>query len=186
MGYFAASIDGDDAQPVEDFSLPPAANTPRGALTGKVTDQDTSAAVAGLTVGFGGHASGFAGDLQATTAADGTYTISGIIPGTYAKVFARGAGYDIQTATLSIPSHTVVKNWSVRKDWAASSGGGSVVSFTGPDYTAFGCGPAKLIDQSQMIGWGSDVARRRAADRAAPLRRRGHLGSGDQPVRDLR
>jgi len=156
MGYFAAALNGDDAQPVEDFSTPPAANTPRGTLTGKVTDSDTGAAVAGLTVGFGGHASGFAGDLRATTAADGSYTISAILPGTYAKVFARGAGYDQQVTTLSIPSHPVVKNWSVRKDWAASSGGGSVVSFTGPDYTPQ-CGPAFLIDQSQSSGWGSDV-----------------------------
>jgi hypothetical protein len=158
MGYFAAAIDGDDAAPVEDFSVPPAANTPRGSLTGTVTDQDTGLAAAGLTVGFGGHASGFAGDLQATTAADGTYTISGIIPGTYAKVFARGAGYDQQVATLSISSHTVTKDWVVRRDWAAASGGGSVVDFTGPDYTPYACGPAKLIDQSQLSGWGSDVA----------------------------
>jgi extracellular elastinolytic metalloproteinase len=158
MGYFAAAVDGDDTQPVEDFSMPPSPNTPRGTLTGKVTDADFGTPVAGLTVGFGGHASGFAGDLVTTTAADGGYTISGILPGTYAKVFARGAGYDQQVATLSIPSHTVVKNWSVRKDWAASSGGGSVVTFTGPDYTPFSCGPGKLIDQSQVSSWVSDVA----------------------------
>lgn len=157
MGYFAAAVDGDDSQPVEDFSMPPAANSPRGSLTGKVTDQDTGAAVAGLSVGFGGHASGFAGSYETVTAADGTYTISGILPGTYAKVFARGAGYDTVVKTLSIPSHAVTQNWTVRKDWAASSGGGSVVSFTGPDYTP-DCGPAKLIDQSQVGGWGSDVA----------------------------
>ncbi|MCO8276137.1 M36 family metallopeptidase [Actinoplanes sp. TRM 88003] len=158
MGYFAASIDGDDAQPVEDFSLPPSANTPRGTLKGKATDADTGAAVAGLTVAFGGHASGFAGDYRATTAADGSYSISGIIPGTYAKVFARGSGYDIVVKTLSINSGTKTENWSVRKDWAASSGGAGIVSFTGPDYTPFGCGPAQLIDQSQISGWGSDVA----------------------------
>ncbi|WP_250030465.1 M36 family metallopeptidase [Paractinoplanes maris] len=158
MGYFAASIDGDDAQPVEDFSTPPSANTPRGTLKGKATDSDTGAAVAGLTVAFGGHASGFAGDYRATTAADGTYAISGIIPGTYAKVFARGAGYDIVVKTLSINSGTKTENWSVRKDWAASSGGAGIVSFTGPDYSSFGCGPAQLIDQSQIAGWGSDVA----------------------------
>jgi hypothetical protein len=157
MGYFAAAVDGDDSQPVEDFSMPPAANSPRGSLTGKVTDQDTGAAVAGLLVGFGGHASGFAGSYETVTAADGTYTISGILPGTYAKVFARGAGYDTVVKTLSIPSHAVTQDWTVRKDWAASSGGGSVVSFTGPDYTP-DCGPAKLIDQSQVGGWGSDVA----------------------------
>ncbi|WP_242546360.1 carboxypeptidase-like regulatory domain-containing protein [Amycolatopsis sp. MtRt-6] len=82
MGYFAAATDGDDIQPVEDFSMPPAADTPRGTLTGTVTDQDSGAPIAGVTVAFGGHASGFAGGLVATTAADGTYTISGILPGT--------------------------------------------------------------------------------------------------------
>ncbi|GAB2590329.1 hypothetical protein Aab01nite_40510 [Paractinoplanes abujensis] len=157
MGYFAAAIDGDDAQPVEDFSTPPSANTPRGTLKGKATDSDTGAAVAGLTVAFGGHASGFAGDYRATTGADGTYTISGIIPGTYAKVYARGAGYDQVVKTLSINSGTKTENWSVRKDWAASSGGASIVSFTGVDYTPYGCGPNELIDQSQLAGWGSEI-----------------------------
>jgi hypothetical protein len=157
MGYFAAAVDGDDSHPVEDFSMPPAANTPRGSLVGKVTDQDTGAAVAGLAVGFGGHASGFAGSYQTRTAADGTYAITGILPGTYAKVFARGAGYDTLVKTISIPSHAVTENWSVRRDWAASSGGGSVFSFTGPDYTP-DCGPPFLIDQSQVSGWGSDVS----------------------------
>ena len=157
MGYFAAAVDGDDSQPVEDFSTPPAPNTPRGTLTGKVTDQDSGAAIGGITVGFGGHASGFAGDYATTTAANGTYTISGILPGTYAKVFARGNGYDTVTRTLSIASHPQTADWQVRRDWASSSGGGSVVSFTGPDYTP-DCGPAKLIDQSQAGGWGSDIA----------------------------
>jgi extracellular elastinolytic metalloproteinase len=159
MGFFAASLDGDDAAPIEDFSTPPAANTPRGALTGKVTDSDTGLAVAGLTVGFGGHASGFASDYVDITSADGTYKISGILPGTYAKVFARGAGYDTVSRTVTIkPRVTTKVDWQVRKDWAASSGGGTVVSATGPDYTPYGCGPVKLIDQSQQSGWGSNVA----------------------------
>ena len=158
MGYFAAAIDGDDAQPVEDFSTPPAANTPRGTLTGTVTDQDTGAPVAGAQVGFGGHTSGFATDYADVTEADGTYTISGIIPGTYAKVFARGAGYDPKSQTLSVAARTQTVDWSLRRDWAATSGGSDVVSFTGPDYTPFGCGPVHLFDQSQTSGWGSDVA----------------------------
>jgi extracellular elastinolytic metalloproteinase len=157
MGYFAAATDGDDSRPVEDFTLPPSPHTPRGSLTGTVTDQDTGAPLAGLSVGFGGHASGFAGSYQAVTAADGRYTISGILPGTYAKVFARGAGYDLVVKTLSIPSHAVTEDWAVRRDWAASGGGGSVVRFTGPDYSPL-CGPGQLIDQSQSGGWGSDVA----------------------------
>jgi extracellular elastinolytic metalloproteinase len=158
MGFFAAAIDGDDSQPVEDFSTPPSASTPRGTLTGKVTDQDSGTPAGGLTIAFGGHASGFAGDYRATTAADGTYKISGIIPGTYAKVYARGAGYDQVVKTISVNSGTKTENWAVRKDWAASSGGATVVSFTGPDYTSFGCGPGSVIDQSQTAGWGSDVA----------------------------
>jgi extracellular elastinolytic metalloproteinase len=158
MGFFAASVDGDDPAPVEDFSLPPNPNTPRGSLTGKVTDQDTGAAVAGVEVGFGGHASNFAGDYQTTTAANGTYTITGIIPGTYAKVFVRGAGYDPTSQTLSIAARTNTVNWKVRRDWAASGGGSQVVTFTGPDYTIFNCGPARLFDQSQTSGWGSDIS----------------------------
>jgi hypothetical protein len=81
MGWFAASADGDDVGPVEDFSMPPAPNTPTGTLSGVVTDLDTGALVGGAVVGFGGHASGFAGDYAATTNPDGTYTISGILPG---------------------------------------------------------------------------------------------------------
>ncbi|GGK70455.1 M36 family metallopeptidase [Mangrovihabitans endophyticus] len=158
MGFFAASLDGDDAQPVENFSMPPSASTPRGSLTGTVTDADTGEPIGGVDVGFGGHASGFAGDYAATTAADGTYTISDIIPGTYAKVFARGNGYDPVTRTVSVNSRPTTADWQLRRDWAALSGGGEVVSATGPDYTPYGCGPPQLIDQSQASGWGSDVA----------------------------
>jgi extracellular elastinolytic metalloproteinase len=157
MGFFAASLDGGDAAPVEDFTLPPNPNTPRGTLTGTVTDTDSGTPAAGIEVGFGGHASNFAGDYQTTTAANGTYTITGILPGTYAKVFVRGAGYDPASQTLSIASRTNTVNWKVRRDWAASSGGSTVVTFTGPDYTVFGCGPGRLFDQSQSAGWGSDV-----------------------------
>ncbi len=157
MGYFAAAIGGDDTEPVEDFSMPPAADTPRGTLTGTVTDKDTGAPAGGLTISFGGHDSGFGGGLVATTATDGTYTISGILPGMYAKVSARGAGYDSDQKTLSIPSHLVNQDWTVRRNWAAATGGGSVVSFTGPDYTPR-CGPSGLIDQSHGQGWLTTVA----------------------------
>jgi extracellular elastinolytic metalloproteinase len=157
MGYFAAVTDGDDTEPVEDFSMPPAANTPRGTLTGTVTDRNTGAPAGGVTIAFGGHASGFAGGLVATTAANGTYTISGILPGTYAKVMARGGGYDPEQTTLSIPSHTLRQDWTVHRNWAAAAGGGSVVGFTGPDFSPR-CGPSKLIDQSRDSGWLSMVA----------------------------
>ncbi|GAB1690429.1 M36 family metallopeptidase [Krasilnikovia sp. M28-CT-15] len=157
MGYFAGAIDGDDAQPVEDFSLPPAPGTPRGTLTGKVTDADTKAPLAGAVVGFGGHASGFAGDYVATAAADGTYTITDILPGTYPKVFVRAPGYDTQSRTVSVAARANVADWSVRRNWASTGGGSKVSSFTGVDYTEYGCGPAALFDQSQGSGWVSDA-----------------------------
>ncbi len=155
MGFFAGAIDGDDATPVEDFSTPPPANTPRGALTGQVTDADSLAPVVGAVVAFGGHNSGFAGDYAATTDATGHYTIPGIIPGTYPKVFSKGPGFDLKSLTLSVASHTQTLNWTLRRDWAASAGGGSIVSATPPDFSGFGCGAAQLIDQSQGNGWAS-------------------------------
>jgi hypothetical protein len=153
MGFFASTVDGDDAKPVEDFSLPPAPGTPTGSLSGTVTDQDTHTPIAGAVVGFGGHASGFPGDFAAVTDAAGRYTINGILPGTYPSVFARADGFDRQAIPLSISSHPGVQNWSLRRDWAALSGGGSVTAFTGPDFTEFGCGPSGAIDQSVVDGW---------------------------------
>jgi hypothetical protein len=157
MGYFAGSVDGDDTAPVEDFSLPPRPGTPIGTLTGKVTDTDTGAPVAGATVAFGGHNSGFAGDYAAVTAADGTYSIPGIFAGTYPKVFAQGAGYDRVTRTVSVGSNGARADWEIRRDWAALAGGSQVTDANGVDFTDFGCGPAGMFDQSQGNGWSTDA-----------------------------
>ncbi|BFU43998.1 M36 family metallopeptidase [Krasilnikovia sp. MM14-A1004] len=157
MGYFAGAMDGTDTDVVEDFTLPPAANTPRGTVTGKVTDADTGAAVAGATVTFSGHTSGFANDYVTTTAADGTYTISRVLPGTYPKVYAKSAGYDSVIKTVSVGARTSRADWEVRRDWAAIAGGSSVDSFTGPDFTQYRCGPSYLFDQSYGSGWGSTM-----------------------------
>jgi hypothetical protein len=155
MGWFAGAVDGDDAAPVEDFSLPPRPGTPTGSLNGTVTDQDALTPVQGAVVGFGGHASGFPGDYAAITDAAGHYSITGILPGTYPTVFAKGAGFDRKTTTVSIGSRPSTLDWSLRRDWAALAGGGQVVAFDGPDFTPFGCGPAAAIDQSLGTGWGS-------------------------------
>ncbi|HEY7044220.1 MAG TPA: M36 family metallopeptidase [Nocardioidaceae bacterium] len=157
MGWFAAATNGDDARPVEDFSTPPPANTPRGTLTGVVTNQDTGEPIAGAVVGFGGHASGFGGDYAATTDANGQYAITGIIPGTYAKVFAQGPGFDPVVQTVSISSGTQSLDWTLRRDWAALGGGATVVDFNGADFSPFGCAPGNLFDQSQASGWVSDA-----------------------------
>ena len=41
----------------------------------------------------------------------------------------------------------------VRRDWAAYDGGGRIHAFTGPNFAAYGCGPAHAIDQSTATGW---------------------------------
>jgi hypothetical protein len=157
MGWFAASVDGDDTHPAEDFSTPPPANTPRGTLTGVVTDEATGAPAAGVVVGFGGHASGFGDDYAATTDANGEYTISGIIPGTYAKVFAKGGGFDQQVQTVSISSGSQSLDWALRRDWAALAGGATVVATNDDTGAPFGCGAAAMFDQSQGNGWSAEA-----------------------------
>jgi hypothetical protein len=46
-------------------------------------------------------------------------------------------------------------DFALRRDWAALGGGGEVVDFNGPDFSAFGCGPRQVIDQSLGVGWNS-------------------------------
>jgi extracellular elastinolytic metalloproteinase len=157
MGYFAAALSGDDTQPDEDFSLPPGPGTPRVTLTGKVFDDSTGTPVSGVTVSVSGHSSGFPGaDFSAVTEADGTYSIPGVPEGTYRKVYASGNGYEPKVRTIDVKSGSTGADWSLRRDWAASSGGASVADFTGTDNTQFGCGPVGLIDMASAV-WGSDA-----------------------------
>jgi extracellular elastinolytic metalloproteinase len=86
--------------------------------------------------------SGFAGDYAATTDANGSYTITGILPGTYPKVFSRRAGFDPIVRTVSVAARANTLDWALRRDSAASGGGGAIVAFTPPGYTDFGCGAA--------------------------------------------
>lgn len=154
MGFFAGTDDGDDTAPVENFAMPPGPNTPKGSLTGKVADSVTGAPLTGALVLFGGHASGFPGDYSATTAADGTYRISGILAGTYPKVVATSPGYDHQETTITITAGTTRRDFALQRDWAASSGGATVAAFDGPDFSP-DCGPDFAINQSLGSGWGS-------------------------------
>ena len=97
MGYYAATADGADASPVEDFLPPPDPNGPKGTVTGVVTDSDSGLPIEGVRVGFGGHASRpeFEDYLADETGADGRYTIEDVPTGTYPKLaFFASAGYD--------------------------------------------------------------------------------------------
>jgi hypothetical protein len=156
MGFFAATVDGSDTAPVEDFSTPPAPGSAKGSIAGTVTDQDTGRPAAGVAVTFGGHSSGFAGSYAAVTGADGHYRINGIFAGTYPKVAASGSGYEKQVRTVTVTRKPGTVDWAVRRDWAASQGGAQLVDFNGEDNGGFGCGPAQAIDMSQGTGWSSD------------------------------
>jgi extracellular elastinolytic metalloproteinase len=156
MGWFAGTLDGDDASPVADFSIPPT-GAPNATLAGVVKDVDTNVPIEGAIVAFGGHDHG-AGDYVATSDAAGLYAIANIFSGTYPKVSARaGGGYDPIITTLTINPGPNTHDFKLPRDWAAAGGGGSIDGFNGPDYTVFGCGPINAIDQSQGAGWGSDT-----------------------------
>jgi extracellular elastinolytic metalloproteinase len=152
MGFFAGAVDGDDTSPVENFSLPPTPGAPRGKLTGSVTDQDTGLPLGGVVIGFGGHDSGFPGDFVGVSKSDGSYKIKGVFTGTYPKVSASAPGYNGAVSSVTVSG---TKNFTLRRDWAALAGGGSITGFTGPDLSGFACGPTAAIDQSQGTGWGS-------------------------------
>jgi hypothetical protein len=149
MGWFAGVLDGGDANPVEDFHLPPTGATTT--IKGKVTDKDTGAPVAGALVFIGGHASGYAGDYSAVTKADGSYAIDNVFPGKYGKFVVAGAGYELLGNPLTVTAGGTTANFAPRRNWAAASGGGSVVDFNGPDFSP-ACGPTYAIDSSQGTG----------------------------------
>ncbi|MCW2798561.1 MAG: peptidase fungalysin [Aeromicrobium sp.] len=155
MGYFAGAIDGGDTQPAEDFHVPPSAELPLGSLSGTVTDANTLQPLVGAIVRITGHDSGFIGSFTAVTDGAGHYSIGNVPAGTYKKVVASADGYEIASAPVTVAAGGSTKNFVIRKDYAAASGGASITHFNGPDYTEFGCGPGGAIDLSQGTGWGS-------------------------------
>ena len=149
MGFFAATEDADDTTPIQSFALPPDPENGTGSLAGVVTDSDTGKPVTGAKVEFAGL--GFSD----TTDALGQYSILDVPVGTYAKVVASKVGYDrdVGSNVPVVAGTQGILDLEVRRDWAAYDGGGRIHAFTGPNFAAYGCGPAHAIDQSTATGW---------------------------------
>lgn len=157
MGYFSSTVDAADTAPIEDFTQGPPAGGATATLSGTVRDAGTGAPLAGARVSIGGHDTGVGEDFTATTAGDGSYSIPGVPQGTYPRVMFEAPGFDraVETA-VAVPG---TRDVALRRNFALASGGATIASFTGPDYTQFGCGPGGLIDGSGGVVWGSDSPR---------------------------
>jgi hypothetical protein len=155
MGFFAAATDASDTFPVEDFSLPPAAGGPTGTVTGRVYDAVSGLPRPATSVGFGGHTT-FAGPFMTTTGGDGNYSLTGLPEGTYPQLFTTIAdGFDAARVS-DVPvddAEPAVRDFAVRRDWAAFEGGGRVTVPANPNTT---CGPFYAIDHSQAVGWSAE------------------------------
>jgi hypothetical protein len=76
------------------YAPPPAASQQASSLSGKVIDQGRHSAFAGITVTLTGtDVNGHAVTLTTTTAADGTYSFTGLAAGTYSLSVSPPAGY---------------------------------------------------------------------------------------------
>ncbi|MEZ0578428.1 M36 family metallopeptidase [Nocardioides sp. MH1] len=149
MGFYAGSEDGSDAAPVADFHTPPPAGTPTGSIAGTVEDGNGNP-LAGAVVKISGHS-----EYSAVTDADGTYQIDDVVSGTWPKIVASVDGYEPDADSVTVTAGgTATFDAVLRRDWASTSGGASIASFTGPNY-APACGPEGAIDLSQGSGWGS-------------------------------
>ncbi|WP_156027995.1 M36 family metallopeptidase [Candidatus Solirubrobacter pratensis] len=155
MGYFAGAVDGDDTSPTADWTAPPAADAPRGTISGRVTSTETGAPLSGVKVGVSGLASG-PDALGATTGGDGRYTISGVPEASYPRLEFVHGGYDTVVRPVRVlAGQTTARDAVLRRNWASASGGASVDSIH-DEYTSYGCGPDKAIDQALATGWSSD------------------------------
>jgi len=72
-------------------------------------------------------------------------------------VIAASSGYEVIVKKIRVTNSTsgTRRDFSTRRDWASSQGGGQITDFNGPDFTSFGCGPAQAIDLGQGQVWGS-------------------------------
>jgi hypothetical protein len=158
MGYYAASADGNDVQPVANFETPPdCAVDPCGTISGTITDAVSGAPLAGVHVGIAGHMSGLGSDLGNVTDASGAFAITAVPFHTYTKFVVDQTGYEQATVPNLVVDGDETVDRAIKRDWAALEAGATLVNASPPDYSNYGCGPTGAFDLSLGTGWGSDV-----------------------------
>jgi hypothetical protein len=156
MGYFATTTSSADVHPVESFKPAPDCRTDRCATLKGIVRGVGGEPLAGAVVGMAGLTTGFPGaNLIDVTGADGRFSIPKVPFGTYPGLFVDRRAYDVLRTRLRVDQRDEVRTFRPVRDWAAADGGARIESFTGPDYTPFGCGPRGAIDRSLITGWGS-------------------------------
>jgi extracellular elastinolytic metalloproteinase len=169
MGWFAASTDSGDLNVVGSTALPPSAEIQRGSVNGTVTDSQTKQPIAGAIVYIAGHNSGYIGSYSTVTNAGGHYSIPNVPAGSYPRVVATASGYTAGTEPANVPpGGPVTVDFSLVRDWAASSGGAQVIGSNGPDYSP-DCGPPGAVDLSYGTGWGSTTGKDDATPTDTPI-----------------
>ncbi|HET6548679.1 MAG TPA: M36 family metallopeptidase, partial [Solirubrobacter sp.] len=150
MGFYASTTGSDDVAPIEDFSLPPAANEPRGTIAGRVTDAATGAPIPGAHASVGGAPD----ELTTTSGADGTFTLA--VPArSYASFVFSAAGYDQLIKPVDVDANaTSTLDAALRRDWASAAGGATADGDA--TFAGLGCGPAAAIDQNPGTAWSSE------------------------------
>ena len=148
MGIHAFTADGDDTSPQQDFTDAPAPGS-GVAVSGRVTDAETGAALANALVELGS----LPGDLTGRTDASGNYSIADLAPGTYPRARISAPGYSPVRRSVTVGTGGARVDQSLVRNFAAASGGAKVVSATGADFSNFDCGRDKLIDGELPTVW---------------------------------
>ncbi|MGB4593730.1 MAG: discoidin domain-containing protein [Coriobacteriia bacterium] len=119
-----------------------------GDVAGTVTDSATSAAVSGATVSVAGK--------TATTAADGTYSITGITGGSYTMTVVK-TGYTTWSGSVTITNGTTLsKNVSLVAGTSSGTNLALGKTFTASRYESSSYTPAKAGDGSETTLWWSN------------------------------
>jgi hypothetical protein len=152
MGFDAQAVDGNDTHPVAGFALPPAPGGPTGSVSGKVTDVDTGAPLAGVPAGITAFFSDLDSDFAALTGTDGAFHITGVPAGNYGPVRVGGNGFepvDLANAAVKPGQDSGGFDAKVRRNWAMLSGGARLTELKAKDV---GCGPGLALDANPGTG----------------------------------